>query len=93
MNKAQRWFIEWSLGTALLLASVVWAVVLVWGIEAPDLVDSHPIHRLSEGVLALDRAVLVEAAKLMGALLWIWLCVFVRLGRKKEPMHRQPPGD
>ncbi|WP_137823025.1 hypothetical protein [Pseudomonas sp. D(2018)] len=82
MNNAQRLFVEWSLWMTLWLVGVGWAVVLVWGIEAPFLTD-HPFHTFAQEVLALDRAILVEAAKLMGVLVWAWLCLFVRVGRKK----------
>lgn len=82
MNKAQKLLVEWSLGAALLLASGAWAVMLVWAIETPFLA-SHPLHTFTQDVLAFDRVLLVEAAKLVGALTWVWLCIFVRVGRKK----------
>ncbi|MDH4612003.1 hypothetical protein [Pseudomonas sp. BN102] len=84
MNKAQRLFVERSLWIALWLAGVGWAVVLIWGIEASYLAD-HPFQSFTNDVLALDRVLLVDAAKFLGAFLWVWLSVFVRVGRKKEP--------
>ncbi|MDH4555767.1 hypothetical protein E8F11_11390 [Pseudomonas sp. BN417] len=91
MNKAQRLFVEWSLGTTLLLASVGWAVMLVWAIETPFLAD-HPLHFFTQDALALDRVLLVDAAKFLGVFLWVWFSVLVRVGRKKEPKHLPPVG-
>ncbi|MFZ6044710.1 hypothetical protein ACFW0H_01070 [Pseudomonas sp. CR3202] len=92
MNKAQKLFVEWSLWISLWLASGAWVVVLIWGIESPYLADDHPLYGITKDVLALEGTVLVETAKVMGVLLWVWLCVFVRVGRKKEPVPLPPLG-
>ncbi|QEY62502.1 hypothetical protein FXN65_10595 [Metapseudomonas lalkuanensis] len=87
MNKAQQVFVESSLGMALLLVSIGWAVLLAWQIGAPFLPDGHSFVRFVEGILTLDRAALLVTAKGFFVLLWIWLCVYVRLGMKRESMH------
>ncbi len=92
MNKAQLVFVESSLGMALLLVSIGWAVLLVWQIGSPFLPDGHSFLRFAEGILALDRAALLATAKGAFVLLWIWLCVYVRLGMKRGSMHQSPLG-
>jgi hypothetical protein len=82
MNRAQKLLVEWSLGMTLLLVSIAWAVMLVWAIETPLLAD-HSLHAFTQDVLAFDRALLVEVTKLVGVFAWVWLCIFVRVGRKK----------
>lgn len=83
MNKAQQLFVEWSLGVALMLASLGWAVALAWGIGIPFLSDCRWVQSLVEEVFAPGQSVLAGGAKFMAVFAWIWLCLFVRLGRKK----------
>lgn len=83
MSKVQSVFVEWSLWMALVLTGVVWGAAVVLGMEAALLADTHPLRRVIEDVLAFDRAILAELAKFLGALLWVWLSIYVRIGRKK----------
>ena len=91
MNRTQKLLIDWSLGMAVGLAWVAWVVVIILGVGAPFPTESHPISRFTEEMIALDPERLLEMAKLLGVLLWVWLCVFVRMGRKKKQPERRPP--
>ncbi|MCY1300740.1 hypothetical protein D9M69_686030 [compost metagenome] len=90
MNRPQKLLIDWSLGMAVGLAWVAWVAVIILGVGTPFPTEFHSISKLTEEVIALDPERLLEMAKLLGVLLWVWLCVFVRMGRKKKQPKRRP---
>lgn len=90
MNRPQKLLIDWSLGMTVGLAWVAWVAVIFLGVGAPFSTEFHPISSLIEEVIALDPGRLLEMAKLLGVLLWVWLCAFVRMGRKKKQPERRP---